>query len=407
MPDQVTDQSADQSQNQSRDTRPPRRPHRLLIVTLLAGLAVCAVFLVNYMGVTAERDQSVEMQNKIIAELTGVNKPPAANKLADRFADANGDLIADAPADLAKQMDPPVLKFSYIPSDDQDKFRAAFKELMEAISVATGKPVEYVEYPSADDELIAMSRGDLTIAGFNTGSVPIAVCATGFVPLVMMADAQGRADYKMEVLTAAKSPVKQLTDVKSREFTFTEPTSNSGYKAALVALRDVGLIPGKEFQARYSQGHRQSLEGLRSGTYETISIANDVLKRAEVGGDLTQSDYRSIYTSDKSFPTAAIGCRHDLKPELLNKIRETMIKFNWTGTGMEKTFGREGRSKFITADYAKDWEYVRQIDNSIGYEYKLPAGDPATMPAINPSTMPAPDPAAEPEVAEPDARRER
>jgi phosphonate transport system substrate-binding protein len=348
-------------------------PAALVVALVALTLATFAVMYQRQVGRVKAETAAVD---KSLTDLTGLGNQPLRNALDPRYTDADGDLVADPPTDPAKLIDPPKLTFCYVPSDEAAAFKAAFGDLMAAISKATGKPVEYVAYGSAAEELRAIRSGKLDIAGLNTGSVPMAVCTAGFVPLCQAADAQGAAEYQMKIIVPSDSTLSSLNDLRGHDLTLTEPSSNSGYRTPLVVLREHGMVPPQDYQVRFSNGLVESIEGVKEKRMEAAAVAGDVLLREQNAGHISAGDYKVIYTSDQTFPDAAIGCPHNLKPAL---------GFDWKGTGLEKLFAPEGKVKFIAADYKKSWESVRRIDESIGYAYKLPDGSDAPA-ASQPTT---------------------
>ena len=365
------------------------------LVVALAALTV-AVFGVVYERQVGQLKRATEADYDRYTSLTGLTNQATQNVLDPRYTDANGDLVADAPTDPSKQIDPPTLRFTYISVEDDAPFRAGFKDLLTALSKATGKPVEFASYPDRNDKLRDLRDGKVAIAGLNTGAVPLGVCAAGFVPLVQAADAAGGTGAQMLVIVPAGSPLQKLADLKEHgpgheeghELILTDPASNSGYKSPLVLLRENGMLPPRDYQIRFSNGHVQSIEGIRDHRFEAAAVAGDVLARMHAAGQIKAADYRVIYTSDQTFPGVAIGCPSILKPELVKRIRDTLLDFDWKGTSMEKAFAAEGKVKFVPVNYKKDWEYVRRIDDSIGESYTLPAG-PATAP-LGPARSAAP-----------------
>ena len=349
-------------------------------------LAAFAVFYHRQVG-TVNADTAVSDAG--LTNLMGLTRGEVKNALDPQYADADGDLVADPPTDPAKQVDPATLTFCYVTADRDVEFKAAFNEVMAAVSKATGKPVRYVAYGSIPEKLRALRAGKLSFCGLNTGSVPLAVCTAGFVPLCQAADADGRTGSPMKVIVPADSTLSALTDLRGHELALTEPTSNSGFRAPLVQLREAGLLPPRDFQVRFSNGHVQSIQGIKDKRFEAAAVAGDVLLREQSGGQIGPADYKVIYTSDQAFPAAAIGCAHDLKPELVAKIRQALLGFDWTGTGLARLFAAEGKVKFVPVDYKKDWAYVRQIDNGMGYAYALPAGSDAPAATQPTTTMPA------------------
>jgi phosphonate transport system substrate-binding protein len=339
-----------------------------LIIALVAlGLGIYGVFYKQQ--VSQVRDTA--MQDDLFRRMTGLDNPAARNALDSRYTDADGDLVADAPTDPGKQIDPPTLKFSYVAVEDDTEFKAAFADLLAALSKATGRPVEYVSYNSVEDELRALRDGHLHIAGLNTGGVPIGVCTAGFVPVSQFGDAEGNTGYRLVMIARPESSIAKLADIRGHELTLTEPNSNSGYKTPLVRLREINLRPPTDYLIRYSQGHSKSIAGIKNKTFEVAAVAGDVLKREQAEGRIGPSDYKIIYTSDETFPGAAIGYTSTLKPELAAKIKTVLTSFDWKGTGLEKSFAAEGKSRFVPADYRKQWDFVRRIDESIGFSYVL------------------------------------
>lgn len=343
---------------------------RLIVIALgvlVVGAVVAAVGWFSLVQQPAnERLQEVEGQLQKMRVGSRVS-----NELDNRYADSDGNMIADPPADAAKQQDPPTLYFSYVTAGDATDFQIAFKDLMAAISSATGKPVEYVAFDSLTDQLRALRDGKLHVTAFNTGGVPIAVNAAGFVPVSLLAGSDNNGFYKMQIIAPADTDLKQAADLKSRELLLTDPGSNSGYKAPVVLLGDLGLQPGRDYEPRFSGSQDASIEQIAAKKYPAGAVASDVLKRAIGEGKVQPDTFKVIYESS-DFPSAAIGYAYDLKPELAQKVRKCLTEFQWQGTSVGNFFASAGQNHFVPADYKKDWELVRRIDSEIGYAHRLP-----------------------------------
>ena len=357
-------------------------PHAKQSVRISAIVAIELV-LAAFLGavafyVVAQRPAQVTQstEQEFIIRLSGL-QTPVTNKLDARYSDVNGNLVADAPTDPAKQVDPEKLLFSYIHVADSTAFKDAFADLTAALEKATGKSVEFVEFESDQDQILALRDGKLHVTALNTGNVPLAVCAAGFIPVAAPGNDKGSSRYEMELLVRADSPIKSVADIKGHELTLTTRSSNSGCKAPLVFLKsEQGLLPGRDFGVRYSGGHEKSIVGLASKTFEVVAIANDVLNREIAKGAIKPEQFRSIYKSE-SFPTAAIGYAYNLKPELAEKIRKTLTEFDWNGTSLQTNLSAPGQTRFVPVDYKNDWALIRKIDDSIGFSYKIRDDKPA------------------------------
>jgi len=353
---------------------PPAKgiPHAQMYVVLIVGLVLAGLAgMLGYHLLAAKPLQErLDAERALSMRLSGLQSP-VQNKLDARYSDADGNLLADAPSDPALLLDPPTLAFCYLNAEDDEFFRQSMADLMTAIAAATDKKVEYVNFETAQDQVLALRDGKLHISAFSTGGVPQAVCVAGFIPVAALGNEQGLSRYEMEFLVAASSPVKAIPDLRGRELTFTTRSSNSGCKAPMVLLNEkFGLMPGRDYGVRYSGGHDKSIAGLVAGKFETITVASDVLERALTKGTVKKEQFRSIYKSE-SFPTAAIGFTSTLKPELAEKIRQTILNFDWKGTSVEAGLGSSGHRKFVPVDYKADWQQVRQIDNAVGSTYAI------------------------------------
>lgn len=92
-----------------------------------------------------------------------------------RYADADGDLVADTPTDPAALIDPDTLIFAYTPVEDPSVYVDVWQEFLDHLSDTTGKPVEFFPVQSNAAQYEALRAGRLHIAGVNTGGNPIAV----------------------------------------------------------------------------------------------------------------------------------------------------------------------------------------------------------------------------------------
>ncbi|MFD1378392.1 phosphate/phosphite/phosphonate ABC transporter substrate-binding protein [Fodinicurvata halophila] len=157
--------------------------------------------------------------------------------LDSRYSDEDGDLVADIPTNEDELVDPDTLIFTYTPVEDPAVYEDVWQGFMEHMSEVTGKEVEFFPVQSNAAQLEAMRAGRLHVAGFNTGSNPIAVACAGFRPFAMMAAEDGSYGYEMEIIVPADSEAQEIEDLRGGEITFTQETSNSGFKAPSAILK--------------------------------------------------------------------------------------------------------------------------------------------------------------------------
>ena len=293
--------------------------------------------------------------------------PCSRGALSEGYCDRNGDLVADLPVP-SKRVDPSTLIFSYTPVEDPAVYAKVWDGFVDHLSKTTGKPVKFFPVQSYAAQYEAMRAGRLHVAGVNTGGTPVAVNCAGFVPFAMMAAADGSYGYEMEIITWPGSGVDTPADIKGRTMAFTSATSNSGFKAPSAILKsEFNLEPERDFTATYSGKHDNSVLGVANHDYDVAAVANEVMKRMIDRAVVDAGAIKSIYKS-KTFPTTAYGHAHNLDPALSAKIREAFLSYDWTGTALKEEFAKE--DKFVSIEYKRDWEIVRQIDqaNYVAYD---------------------------------------
>lgn len=352
---------SDASSNNPDAARPTSSPARVLAIVLPVALVGLAAY---WWSTTLEARAKNDMASGTIGRMFIADPTPLSSTMA--FPDADNDMVADPPSDPSKLVNPDVLLFSYVATEGQGVPDDAWKELVAALKQKTGKEVKIAHYSTADEQMAAIKKGELHIIGLNTGLVQNAVEQFGFVPLCALGKTDGSWGYTMEFLVPAGSPIKKLEDIKGHKVVFTTLDSNSGCKAPLVELKKRDLLPDRDYQYGFSQGHEDSIKRVaaKEKGFEVAPVASDILARMEENKEVDSAAVVSIYKSER-FPPATIGYVYNLTPELRDGIKETLLKFEWKGTGLEKQFGPEGKEKFVPVNYKDDWANTRRIDSVI------------------------------------------
>jgi phosphonate transport system substrate-binding protein len=291
-------------------------------------------------------------------------------ELDKRFCDRDGNMVADAPQDSKQWVDPPTLIFAYTPVEDPEVYRKVWDGFLAHAQKITGKKMVFFPVQSNAAQIEAMRAGRLHIGGFNTGSNPIAVNCAGFVPFAMMAAADGSYGYEMEIITRTDSPIAKIQDLKGKTLAFTQPTSNSGFKAPSALLKgEFGLVADRDFKTAFSGKHDNSILGVVNKDYDAAAIANSILVRMIARKAVDGTVIRSLYKS-QTFPTTGYGLVYNLKPALAEKVKEAFFSFPWEGSELKKEFKKE--DKFVPITYQKHWEVIRKIDkaNDVSYACK-------------------------------------
>jgi phosphonate transport system substrate-binding protein len=257
------------------------------------------------------------------------------------------------------------LVFTYTPVEDPAVYKDAFADFQKYLSNVTGKKVVYYTVHSNAAEVEAIRSGRLHIAGFSTGPTGYAVNLGGYVPLAVKGTADGFQGYNLITVVRQDSPIKTMDDLKGKLVAHTSASSNSGNLAPRALFPNLGITPDKDYTVKYSGKHDQSIMGVLSGDYDAAPVASDVFNRMVDAGRIKADDFRTIFTSPR-FPTSSFGYAHDLKPELVAKIKQAFDEFRFPAE-MSKTFG--GADRFYPVTYKKDWAVIRDIAHATGTAY--------------------------------------
>jgi phosphonate transport system substrate-binding protein len=290
------------------------------------------------------------------------------------YCDEDRDLVADSPKEAKNWKDPATLVFAYTPVEDPAVYRNIFKPFTDHLAQCTGKRVVYYPVQSNSAQIEAMRSGRLHVAGFSTGPTGFAVNLAGAVPFAIKGTEKELQGYHLIALVRKDSPYQKLADLKGKRVAHTSPSSNSGNLAPRVLFPPEGLKPDEDYKPLMSGGHDKSALGVASGDYDMAPVASDVFRRMVDRGSVKQDDFRIIYTSPL-FPTSSFSYAHDLKPDLVKKLKDCFFAFRFT-PDMVKEF--TGNDRFFPINYKEHWGVVREIAEKTGTPFNKAAYEAET-----------------------------
>jgi phosphonate transport system substrate-binding protein len=285
---------------------------------------------------------------------------PATNcprgQLDAAYCDANGDLVADAPA---RTLNPDKLVLGVSSVEDAMTASKTFGPLVQYLSGCLRK--EVLLYPPVAEAAVleGMRTGQVHIGQFTTGGTMFAVNFAGAVPFAGKGHSAkgGRDTYTLMLIVRADGPYRKPADLVGKRIAHTTVTSNSGNLAPRVLFPPLGLTPEKDYKVEFSGKHDKSILGVQLGLYDGAAIASDVLQRLVDKGEVKASQFRVLYESG-AFPPDAFSFAHNLDPRLADNIRKCFVDFRYP-EGMSRLV--ESNDRFYPVNYAADWKLVREI----------------------------------------------
>jgi len=325
----------------------------LVVVAAVAGGAV-------FMASNLESEAQQESQDRTMSNMLSNLSP--MSKLDEVYVDSDGDLLADPAENSELYNSPAELVFSFIASADSANSPEVWDAAMKAIESSTGVPVKYLHVEDPRNQFEALRNGRLHVTAFSSGQVPTAVNSCGFTPVCTFGREDGGSGYYMYFIVRADSDIKKLPALRGKRVAYTRPRSNSGYKVPLVLLmQEHNLLPERDYEWSFSYGHQASIDAVASGEADAAPVASDMFAREVAKGTIKAEDFRVIYESEK-FPPVAFGYAYNLAPEIREGIREALLGLEWAGTPLEREFGGDDTTKFVSLVYKDDWANIRRVD---------------------------------------------
>jgi len=273
------------------------------------------------------------------------------------FCDNNYDLVADAPQDKNRFVDPSRLGFSYSTTKKPEKYKKLYTPFLNHLAACTGKPTEYYGVKTKAAEIEAMRLGRIHIAGFSTGALPQAVKIGGVQPFAMQGDENGPHGYRILVIVRKNSPYQTLNELKGKRFAHANPSSNSGHIAPMALFPEAGINPGIDYEILFSGNHQKSVLGVFSGKYDAATTNTHAFRKPDVAKITSLDDFRVLYESPM-FPGTGLTLAHNLNPQLAQKIKTCTYQFRF-GKNYQKRYS--GADRLVPIDYQRDWKIVRDI----------------------------------------------
>lgn len=289
------------------------------------------------------------------------------DEFEEREEPAYGDPPRETPEDESEWLDPDIIDFAMVPTEDPAVFEGVLDPLLENIEEETDRPVENNPLQSYAAQIEAMRNERLHVSGFSTGSTPFAVNNAGAVPFSIQVGEE-EFGYRLWVITRADNDeITELEDMAGANVAHTDPSSNSGHLAPNALFTEEGVEPGEDYEIEFSGSHENSATGIYHGDYDVAPICSTCYARVARRGDVDPAEIEAIWAS-RAFPTTAFCYRYDLHPDLQEGVRRAFLEYDYQDTAIAEEF--EGRGTWVEIDYATHWHdiLINHSVNEVDYE---------------------------------------
>jgi phosphate/phosphite/phosphonate ABC transporter binding protein len=212
----------------------------------------------------------------------------------------------------------------------------------------------------AEKELIeSIKSGKAQLAQVNPGLVPQLVAAGQPAPFAVPGNkASGKPNsYKLILISRVDSPYKEPKDLVGKKIAHTTPTSNSGNLAPRALFPALGLVPEKNYEVVFSNGHERSAMGVMHGFYDGAAVASDLFQRMVVKGDVRASSIRTVWESPP-FMTESWIMGKDVAPEVQARVRKCSYSYSFPAN-LRKLL--PGNDTMLPINYERDFATVLEV----------------------------------------------
>lgn len=253
----------------------------------------------------------------------------------------------------ANPSQPAVIRISVLPTQNKAEQERMIAPLDAHLEKVLGQRVDFLIAASYKDNVDMLLDGRANAA--YTGAVSYFEAlerGAKVEPIVAPIDKYtARPWYRACIIVDADSPIKTLQDLKGKRVAFVSRSSTSGYLMPLVALKQLGIDPERDFaQTIFGSTHTKTEAMLEDGVVDAIATNMPSYTKRQTLGKLTPQNSRVLWQS-APVPHSPLLVSTDLPPEVVEKLKEAFLT---VPLGLEDIVGTQtaGYTLMVASDYA-------------------------------------------------------
>ena len=262
------------------------------------------------------------------------------------------------------------VKFAVTDIEGLEALQQEFGAFEAALEEATGLEIE----------LFAVSSRTAAVEAMNAGQVEFVLTGPAeYVVIKELADpkivvAWQRPDYFAQIVTLAKGPIRDVTDLKGKTVTFGSVGSTSQHLGPAQALSDMGLAYGADYNAQIIS-RNVAVEALIRGDIQAVGMNMGHLNKIRKA---FPDQAFTVVARGRDLPNDILVARKDVSDEVFGKVRDAFL--NKGEDLMAAVLKGDDNQKysggfFLTEIDDADYDYVRSMYKTIGVDTKAFVGD--------------------------------
>jgi phosphonate transport system substrate-binding protein len=216
-----------------------------------------------------------------------------------------------------------VLRVSAIPDEAPTELQRKFAPLGKYLEQKTGMKVQFTPVTdyAATVEGLAAKKLDLVWYGGFTFVQANFRTKGGAIPLVQRTEDE---KFRSVFITRAGSGVKDLGDLKGRNFTFGSVSSTSGHLMPRFFMMKAGIDPDKDMRVAFSGAHDATAFQVAGGKVDAGALNISVWEKL-VNEKRIDTKQVSVFYTTPPYYDYNWTVRRDLDPKIVAKIREAFL----------------------------------------------------------------------------------
>jgi len=220
------------------------------------------------------------------------------------------------------------LEFSLFPYLTPDKTIKHNKKLKEYLAKELDRPVSIITARNITTYIENVKKGSYELMFTAPHVGRFAQVRAGYQPIAMTTQyIQGYFVVKKE------SQIKTLADTKGKTISIAAPGAII-HQVAIEDLKAAGVEMGKDIKHYVTKGHTNAVISLLKGHSDVALSGVNMWKKL----DQKYKDQLRVLQKGTKIPGFLIMGHADMKPELVNKIKQSLLKFDQSTQGKNYLF---------------------------------------------------------------------
>lgn len=266
---------------------------------------------------------------------------------------------SEKPSHKTKEEKGPILRLGVVPAISTVETIEIFQPLMDYLSKKLKARVKLVVLEDYNSIIEEMEAGELEGGIHGSFSAYIVQKKLGAIPIARP-EKHGISTYRGLIFTRKDSGIKEIADLRSKSFVFTDRKTSAGGLYPLYVFKKAGHDPLSFLsKVTYAGRHDLAVLAVLNGDMDAGAAKDTTYFDLAKGNPRIDAEMVIIASSSQQFPEKSFVVRKDLDPSLINKMKQVLLTMNDDPKG-QKVLEGLGADRYIESQ-SSDWVGVEEM----------------------------------------------